>query len=58
MGIIEPSELMIQNAVVDWLTLLFRIREAVGSNLGPETGYPEFFRDLCQFLQANARIVT
>jgi hypothetical protein len=31
--------------MVEWLTLLFHIREVQGSNLGPETGYPdcEFF---------------
>jgi hypothetical protein len=29
------------NVVVDRLTLLLRIREVPGSNLGPETGYPE-----------------
>jgi hypothetical protein len=27
------------NVVVEWLTLLLRIRETPGSNLGPETGY-------------------
>jgi hypothetical protein len=29
------------NVVVEWLTLLLRIREVQGSNLGPETVYPE-----------------
>jgi hypothetical protein len=29
------------NVMVEWLTLLFRIREVPGSNLGPETGYPD-----------------
>jgi hypothetical protein len=29
------------NIVFQLLTLLFRIREVPGSNLGPETGYPE-----------------
>jgi hypothetical protein len=28
------------NTVVEWLTLL-RIREVLGSDLGPETGYPD-----------------
>jgi hypothetical protein len=28
------------NVMVKWLTLLLRIREVLGSNLGPETGYP------------------
>jgi hypothetical protein len=27
--------------VVEWLTLLLRIREVPGSNLDPETGYPD-----------------
>jgi hypothetical protein len=29
-----------QNVVVEWLTLLPRIREAPGSNIGQETGHP------------------
>jgi hypothetical protein len=29
------------NVVVEWLTLLLRIREVPGSNLGPDTGYPD-----------------
>jgi hypothetical protein len=29
------------NVVVEWLTLLLRIRKLSGSNLGPETGYPD-----------------
>jgi hypothetical protein len=29
------------NVVVEWLTLLLRIREISGSNLGPKTGYPD-----------------
>jgi hypothetical protein len=29
--------------VVEWLTYLLPIREVPGSNLGPETGYPEVF---------------
>jgi hypothetical protein len=29
------------NVVVEWLTLLLRIREVPGSNLSPETAYPE-----------------
>jgi hypothetical protein len=45
----------ITNVVVEWLTLLLRIREVPGSNIGPVTlietfrGFPEF--------QANAGIV-
>jgi hypothetical protein len=31
------------NVMVEWLTFLLRIREVLGSNLGPETGYPERF---------------
>jgi hypothetical protein len=42
------------NVVVEWLTLLFRIREVPGWNLSPETGYPEAFRRFAQSLQANA----
>jgi hypothetical protein len=29
------------NVVVEWLAFLLRIREVPGSNLGPETGYPD-----------------
>jgi hypothetical protein len=29
------------NVVVEWLTLLPRIREILGSYLGPETEYPD-----------------
>jgi hypothetical protein len=29
------------NVMVEWITLLFRIREAPVSNLGPATGYPD-----------------
>jgi hypothetical protein len=32
------------NVVVEWLSLL-RIRKVQGPNIGPETGYPEGFRD-------------
>jgi hypothetical protein len=28
--------------VITWLTLLFSTREAPGSNLGPETDYPDW----------------
>jgi hypothetical protein len=31
------------NVMVEWLALLLRIREVPGSNLGPETGYPDRF---------------
>jgi hypothetical protein len=30
------------NVRVDWETFLLRIREIPGSNLGPETGYPDW----------------
>jgi hypothetical protein len=45
------------NVAVEWLTLLLSILEVPGSNIGPETGYPEV--DFCCFtqsLQANAGI--
>jgi hypothetical protein len=29
------------NIVVEWLTLLLCIREVLGSNVGPENGYPD-----------------
>jgi hypothetical protein len=41
-----------RKVVVEWLTLL-HIREVPGSNLGPETGYPEVLRGLPQSLQAT-----
>jgi hypothetical protein len=31
--------------VTEWLALLICIREVLGSNIGPETGCPKFFRD-------------
>jgi hypothetical protein len=34
-------QLWTPTAVVKWLTLLLRIREVPGSNLGPEAGYPD-----------------
>jgi hypothetical protein len=30
------------NVVVEWLAFLFRIREVLGSNIGLETGYPDW----------------
>jgi hypothetical protein len=30
------------NFVVEWLALLLRIREVPASNLGSETGYPDY----------------
>jgi hypothetical protein len=35
------SIVFVPNVVVEWLTLLLRIWEVLGSNLGPETGYPD-----------------
>jgi hypothetical protein len=32
---------MSPNVVVEWLTLLLLIREVLGTDLGPETGYPD-----------------
>jgi hypothetical protein len=46
------------NVVVEYLARLLRIREVLGSNVGPETGYPDFyFRDFPQSLQASAGTV-
>jgi hypothetical protein len=47
----------VPKVVVKWLTLLLRIGEVPGSNLGQETGYPEGSRGFPQSLQANAGIV-
>jgi hypothetical protein len=42
------------DVVVEFLTLLLRIRKVSGSNLGTETGYPDWcFRDFSQSLRAN-----
>jgi hypothetical protein len=35
------SQLSNPNVAAEWLALLFRIREAPGSNLGLETDYPD-----------------
>jgi hypothetical protein len=56
--IIQEEILAILSVVLEWLTLLLRIREVPGSNISPETGYPYwFFRGCPQSLQANAGIV-
>jgi hypothetical protein len=47
----------LQNITVEWLALLLCIREVPGSNLGPETGYPEVFCGFPLSFQANAGIV-
>jgi hypothetical protein len=46
------------NAAGEWLTLLLRIREILGLNLGPKIDYPNqgFFRDFHQSLQTNPAI--
>jgi hypothetical protein len=43
----------LSKVVAEWLTLLHRTREVTGSNLSPETGYPDFLHDFLQYLQAN-----
>jgi hypothetical protein len=45
------------NIVIAWLTLLLRIREVLGSNLDPETGYPDTFSWFSKSLPENAGIV-
>jgi hypothetical protein len=35
-----PLRAILPNVVVEWLTLILRIREGPGSILGPATGYP------------------
>jgi hypothetical protein len=37
------SQIQNGSIVVEWLALLLCIRDVPGSNLGPETGYPEVF---------------
>jgi hypothetical protein len=41
----------------EWLTLLLRIREVPGSNIGPGPAYPDVFRGFSQSLDTNAGIV-
>jgi hypothetical protein len=58
-AVTDLPRLQLPNVVVKWLTLLLRIRDFSGSNLGPETGFPDWdFRGFPQSLQANAGIVT
>lgn len=47
------EETVIPNVVVEWLTLLFHIREVLGSNLGPDW----VFHSFPQSFWANAGIV-
>jgi hypothetical protein len=44
------------NVVVEWLTILLRIREVPGSNFGTKIGYSEFLCGFPQSLQATAGI--
>jgi hypothetical protein len=44
----------IGNVKGGWLTVLLRILNVPGSNLGSETDYPEVYRGVPQCLQANA----
>jgi hypothetical protein len=45
------------NVVVEWSTLLFSIREFLGSNFGPESGDSEVCRGFLQPLQVNSELV-
>jgi hypothetical protein len=45
------------NASAEWLAVLLHVWEVLGSNLGPETGYPEVFGDFPQSLQVDAGTV-
>jgi hypothetical protein len=38
---VQPFDTVVPNVVVEWFTLLLHIRDIPGSNLGPETGYPD-----------------
>jgi hypothetical protein len=46
------------NVVDEWLTLMLRIREVPGSNLGPVAVYDDWgFRGFTQFIEATAGII-
>jgi hypothetical protein len=47
------KHITISNVAIEWLAFLFRVWEAPSSNLGPDTGYPDF-SCFPQFLQVNA----
>jgi hypothetical protein len=47
------KHITISNVAIEWLAFFFRVWEAPSSNLGPETGYPDF-SCFPQFLQLNA----
>jgi hypothetical protein len=51
------GQCLVPNLVVEWLTLLFLILEVSASNLCPESGYPDCFRDFPQSIEANAGVV-
>jgi hypothetical protein len=53
----DEVTLIILNVVVEWLTLLHRIREVPVSNLGPRDRIPENFCECLQSLQANSGTV-
>jgi hypothetical protein len=55
---IHDSQLSLPNVVIEWLTLLLRIREGPGWNHGLEKGYPEVFRGFPQYLHATTRITS
>jgi hypothetical protein len=56
---VEPDTTIYSNVVIEWLTLLRRIWEILGSTLDLGTGYREwgFFRGFPQSLHASAEIV-
>jgi hypothetical protein len=39
--------------MIEWLTLLLCTQDVLGSNIGPETGYPKVFRGFPQFIKKN-----
>jgi hypothetical protein len=45
------------NVMVEWKTLLLRIREVRNSNLGPEIACPEVLRGFPESLQISAGIM-
>jgi hypothetical protein len=47
----------VPNVIVEWLTHLLLLLKVPGTNLRPETGYPESFRGFPQAPQANAGVV-
>jgi hypothetical protein len=41
MRIVSEFFLFAVKVTIEWLAFLFRIRKVRGSNIGPETGYPD-----------------